>query len=285
MTIWPIRRMAPLPEHAGARTDLHSSLGPARGATEAAHALELHDLQLAHDDHIAVESLSGRFAPGRLTAVVGPNGAGKSTLLAALAGLLTPRQGRIDRGTAPRIAYLPQATAIDRSFPVTVGELVAMGLWHRIGLFRGIGPAQRQAIDAAFAAVGLQGLSQRLVGELSAGQMQRALFARLLLQDAPLILLDEPFNAVDARTTADLLALLQRWRAEGRTVIAVLHDLAQVRAHFDETLLLARRAVAWGPTADVLTDDHLRLAQRMADGWDDADAVSAATVTHLIRAA
>jgi zinc/manganese transport system ATP-binding protein len=99
--------------------------------------------------------------------------------------------------------------------------------------------------------------------------VQRALFARLLLQDADLILLDEPFNAIDARTTADLLQLLARWRNESRTVIAVLHDLEQVRAHFDEVLLLAREPVAWGPTAQVLQAAHLFRARQMAEAWDE----------------
>jgi len=107
------------------------------------------------------------------------------------------------------------------------------------------------------------------MGELSAGQAQRVLFARVLLQDAELILLDEPFNAIDSRTTADLLALLHRWQREQRTVIAVLHDLEQVREHFEEALLLAREGVAWGPTADVLRAENLFKARQMAQAWDD----------------
>jgi zinc/manganese transport system ATP-binding protein len=118
-------------------------------------------------------------------------------------------------------------------------------------------------------AVGLGGFESRWLSELSAGQVQRTLFARVLLQDADLILLDEPFNAIDARTTADLLLLLQRWRQEARTVIAVLHDIEQVREHFDETLLLAREPIAWGPTAEVLRAEHLFKARQMAEAWDD----------------
>jgi zinc/manganese transport system ATP-binding protein len=134
----------------------------------------------------------------------------------------------------------------------------------RIGSFRGLRAADRARVEQALAAVGLAGFEQRWLGELSAGQVQRVLFARVLLQDAGLILLDEPFNAIDARTTADLLALLQRWRTRARTVIAVLHDLEQVREHFDQVLLLARERVAWGPTAEVLRAEHL--FRRAADG-------------------
>ena len=122
----------------------------------------------------------------------------------------------------------------------------------------------------ALHAVGLHGFDRRLIGELSAGQFQRALFARLLLQDAPVILLDEPFNAIDARTTADLLALVHRWHGQARTIVAVLHDMEQVREHFSHTLLLARRCVAWGPTAQVLDARHLLEARKMAEAWDEA---------------
>jgi len=219
-----------------------------------------------------VHHLSGAFVAGAMTAVVGPNGAGKSSLLGALSGALRGFEGRIERDAALRIAYLPQASALDRSFPVRVFEVVAMGLWARIGQFGALRDADRKRVEDALAAVGLSGFDQRLLGELSAGQAQRVLFARVLVQDAELILLDEPFNAIDARTTADLLALLHRWKDEARTVIAVLHDLDQVRANFDQTLLLAREPVAWGPTAQVLDAAHLFKARQMAEAWDDTAA-------------
>jgi len=232
-------------------------------------ALRLHDLTVAWRGHPAVHHLSGAFAAGRATAIVGPNGAGKSSLLAALGGARVDWSGRIERDPALRVAWLPQASELDRSFPLTVGEIVSMGLWSRIGVLRGLRAEDHARVGEALRAVGLEGFSGRLLSELSAGQAQRALFARLLLQDAGLILLDEPFNAIDARTTADLLGLLARWRAESRTVIAVLHDLEQVRAHFDEVLLLAREPVAWGPTAQVLQAAHLFRARQMAEAWDE----------------
>ena len=236
----------------------------------AAPAVTLRDLTVSYRGHPAVHHLSGAFAAGKLTAVVGPNGAGKSTLLGALGGTIRDFEGRIERDLSQRVAYLPQASALDRSFPVRVHELVAMGLWSRIGSFGGLRPEDRRGVDQALAAVGLNGFATRWLGELSAGQAQRVLFARVLMQDAGLILLDEPFNAIDARTTADLLALLQRWKRESRTVIAVLHDLDQVREHFEQVLLLARQRVAWGPTADVLQAEHLFKARQMAEAWDEA---------------
>jgi len=238
----------------------------------ASPAVRLHDLTVAYRGHPAVHHLSGAFVAGAMTAVVGPNGAGKSSLLGALSGALRGFEGRIERDAALRIAYLPQASALDRSFPVRVFEVVAMGLWARIGIFGALRDADRKRVREALAAVGLSGFDRRLLGELSAGQAQRVLFARVLVQDAELILLDEPFNAIDARTTADLLALLHRWKNEARTVIAVLHDLDQVRANFDQTLLLAREPVAWGPTAQVLDAAHLFKARQMAEAWDDTAA-------------
>jgi len=233
-------------------------------------AVHVHDLTVAYRGHPAVHHLSGEIVAGTLTAVVGPNGAGKSTLMGALGGTIREFEGRIERDPTLRVAYLPQASALDRGFPVRVHDVVAMGLWSRIGSFGGLRREDRTRIDDALAAVGLAGFGQRWLGELSAGQVQRVLFARVLVQDAGLILLDEPFNAIDARTTADLLALLHRWQREARTVVAVLHDLDQVREHFEQVLLLARERVAWGPTAEVLRAEHLFQARRMAEAWDEA---------------
>lgn len=233
--------------------------------------IELRNLTVAYRGHPAVHHVSGAFEPGSLTAIVGPNGAGKSSLLSAIAGQLAPAQGEVALAADLRqhMAWLPQQALIDRSVPLDVADLVVLGAWGHIGCARAVTAPLRQRVDAALAAVGLAGFQHRLIGELSAGQLQRALFARVLMQDAPVILLDEPFNAIDARTTADLLALVARWHAESRTVIAVLHDLEQVRAHFERTLLLARRCIAWGPTAEVLSAEHLLQARRMAEAWDD----------------
>jgi zinc/manganese transport system ATP-binding protein len=233
--------------------------------------LEFRDLTLGYDRHPAVHHLSGQVAPGALLAVVGPNGAGKSTLFRGITGLLKPLSGTIARGgLQPReIAYLPQIAELDRSFPISVFDLVGMGLWRARGPFGGFGRRDRIRIGAALAAVGLNGFENRPIGTLSGGQTQRMLFARALLQDARLIVLDEPFNAVDARTAADLLELVKQWHREHRTVLAALHDLELVKASFPETLLLARSAVAWGATAQVLTAENQRQARRMCEAFDE----------------
>ncbi len=239
--------------------------------------VEFRDVTLGYDRHPAVHHLSGEIAPGALLAVVGPNGAGKSTLFRGLVGILKPLSGAISLSglDAKDIAYLPQIAEIDRSFPISVLDFVGTGLWRATGFFGGIGKAQREKIAHALAAVGLTGFENRGIGTLSGGQMQRMLFARVLLQDAPLIVLDEPFNAIDARTSEDLLALVKRWHGEGRTVVAALHDMDLVRAHFPQTLLLAREPVAWGATAEVLTGENLMEARRMCEAFDESAAACA----------
>ncbi|MGD9832745.1 MAG: metal ABC transporter ATP-binding protein [Piscinibacter sp.] len=237
-----------------------------------ASAVRVVDLTVTHQRHPAVHHLSGELAMGSLTAVIGPNGAGKSSLLDALAGRLPLSSGRIEIAPelAGRVAYLPQQSQIDRSFPLGVLDLVALGHWPRRGAFGAIDAPLRQRAREALASVGLTGFEQRRIGELSVGQFQRVLFARVLLQDAQLILLDEPFNAIDARTSADLLAVVRRWHGEARTVVAVLHDMELVREHFPQTLLLAREPVAWGPTAQVLHAENLFRARQMAERWDES---------------
>ena len=233
--------------------------------------IRLDGLTLAYDRHPAVHHLTGDFAAGSLTAVVSPNGAGKSTLLKALAGLIQPTEGRVTLTSLSRneIAYLPQQAEVDRSVPLSVLEVAALGHWRRMGPFGGLGRAEIDAARSALVAVGLGGFERRAIGTLSAGQFQRALFARMMLQDAKVILLDEPFTAIDARTTADLLELVRRWHDERRTVVTVLHDYEQVRRIFPESLLLAREMVAWGPTEEALSPSNLLRARAMAESWQE----------------
>jgi len=238
-------------------------------------AIRLHDLTLGYERRPAVHHLTGVFEPGSMTALIGPNGSGKSTLLKGIGGALAPFGGHIDRGglKPSQIAYLPQQAEVDRDFPITVVDTVATGLWRRLGMFGGITPGHRDEVSQALAAVGLSGFEKRTLNKLSAGQFQRVLFARMLLQDCPVILLDEPFTSVDARTTEDLLGLVARWHEEQRTIIAVLHDFEQVRDHFPSTLLLAREPVCWGKTAEILTPENLDKAKLMSEAWNEAATV------------
>jgi zinc/manganese transport system ATP-binding protein len=230
-------------------------------------AIKLRDLTLGYDGHPAVHHLSGAFGTGSLTAIVGPNGSGKSTLLKGIMGMLKPIGGMIER--RGDIAYLPQGAEIDRSFPANVRELVGLGLWKRRGAFGGYNATDREQLGAALHAVGLDGFERRAIDTLSGGQLQRALFARVLLQNAQVVLLDEPFTAIDEQTVGDLMRLVAHWHGEGRTVIAVLHDLELVRRHFPQTLLLAREPIGWGKTAVTLRAENLQRARAMPEAWDE----------------
>jgi zinc/manganese transport system ATP-binding protein len=239
-------------------------------ATPAPGPIRLVNLTLGYDRRPAVHHLEGEIAPGATLAVCGPNGAGKSTLLKALAGLLAPLGGRIDLGgISPReIAYLPQVAEIDRSFPINVRDFIAMGAMRRVGLFGRLDANERARASAAIARVGLEGMDDRPIETLSGGQMQRILFARLIMQDQRVILLDEPFGAIDESTADDLLTLIAEWRTEGRTIVAVLHELDLARRAFPNTLLLARELIAWGPTRAVLSARNLARARAMSEAYD-----------------
>ncbi|WP_445679284.1 metal ABC transporter ATP-binding protein [Radicibacter daui] len=225
----------------------------------AAVGIRLDRLTLGYGGEVTLRELSGTFAPGSLTAVIGPNGAGKSTLLKAVAGLLKPRAGSIEPVSAGGqgagrqwrrlIGYLPQQAEIDLDFPMSVLDTVLMGAWRRIGGFGGASDGLLQEAEAVLERFGLGALASRPLGALSPGLRQRAFFARLMLLDAPVLLLDEPFAALDAATSAALMDVIAGWHGEGRTIITVLHDLELARTRFADTLRLAPDAVTWGRTA------------------------------------
>ncbi|TCU27799.1 zinc/manganese transport system ATP-binding protein [Rhizobium azibense] len=232
--------------------------------------ITLDNLTVAYDRHPAVHHVSGSILAGSLTAIAGPNGAGKSTLLKAIMGELRPAEGRISHKLQRTdFGYLPQAAEINRRFPISVFDAVLLGAWRSSGAFGRVLAHEADKAHEALCAVGLEGFEKRHIGSLSAGQFQRVLFARLLLQDAKLMLLDEPFTAIDARTTKDLLDIVARWHGCGRTVVAVLHDFDQVRAHFPQTLLIARTLIGWGPTGHVMSPANLLKARAMAERWDE----------------
>lgn len=233
--------------------------------------LRFENLTLGYNRHPAVHHLCGEISSGSLLAVVGPNGAGKSTLLKGIVGELLPMQGRIEISGIRRknIAYLTQQSCLDTSFPMVIRDFVAMGLWQQFGAFRGFNCSAVQRIEEVIDTVGLNGLENRPIGQVSGGQLQRARFAQVILQDSPLVLLDEPYAAIDDNTVHDLAKLVQRWNAEGRTVISVLHDLEHVRQEYPRTLMLAREIVAHGKTSEVLTDANLSRARHLAE-WEGA---------------
>jgi zinc/manganese transport system ATP-binding protein len=258
LSLW--RRLSGVP--AALKGWLDPGFRPELTARRDGIAITVADVRVAYGGRIALESVSGRFGAGSLTAVVGPNGAGKSSLLKSMAGVQPLCGGDItySQPIRGRLAYLPQQSELDRDYPITVAELVALGAWRSIGAFRPLSENLLPSIDRAITQVGLEGFADRLIAELSAGQLRRALFARLIVQDASLILLDEPFAAIDEDTTAELIQLIKSWHGEQRTIIAVMHDLDQVRSAFPSTLLLARRCIAWADTETALCADNLASA-------------------------
>jgi zinc/manganese transport system ATP-binding protein len=237
----------------------------------APEAIEITNLTIAYKGHPAVHHVTGGFLAGSLTAIVGPNGAGKSTLLGALSGQLKAVEGSIRFGAQEKcaLAYLPQQSSIDREFPICVLDVVLLGAWRELKSFNRVTNAMRVSADEALTAVGLVGFERRYIGELSVGQLQRVMFARLLMQKASIILLDEPFNALDTRTSEDLLQVVLSWHRQARTVIAVLHDMNMVRTHFPQTLLLAREVIAWGDSVETLSQENLVRARLASEYWDE----------------
>ncbi len=242
-------------------------------------AMEVRGLTVSYRSAPVLWEVDAHFPAGRLCAVVGPNGAGKSTLLKAALGLVPSDagqvliDGRAGRAGLERVAYVPQRESVDWDFPITVREVVEMGRYRAAGWFRRVSRADREIAAECLERVGMAGFGRRQIGQLSGGQRQRVFLARALAQRAPVLVMDEPFAGIDARTQADLLELLRGMRDEGGSVIVVHHDMAQVRAAFDWTLLLNVRALGCGPTADVLTPAAIRAAYGVPDS--DVEATSA----------
>ena len=236
-------------------------------------SIKVENLTVSYQHRPAIHHIDITFEDHSMWAIFGPNGAGKSTLLKAIMGLQNIDTGKVSLQGLQRkdIAYLPQQSDIDRSQPMTVFELAAMGLWYEIGFFGRVNTKQRQRVMAALERVGVQDLADRQIAHLSNGQFQRVLFARMLAQDANFLLLDEPFNAVDARTTYALLDVLKQCHEDGQAIIAVLHDYEQVRTYFPHTILIAREKVAAGATNAVLSDAHLSQANELMQRQESAD--------------
>ena len=232
-------------------------------------SIQINNLTVAYQGHPAVHHLTAIIEHGEWLAVVGPNGAGKSTLLNTLAGLIKQYEGSVQGLDPSQVAYLPQQTQLDKAFPLTVYELITTGLWSRVGFSGRLTSKHFNLCDEAVNAVGLKGFEDRLISSLSGGQLQRSLFARVMIQDQPIILLDEPFNAIDAKTLSDLTGLIRRWHAKRRTVITVTHDLDYVREHCPSSLLLARECLSHGPTKEVLTEENLNRAKHLLEAFDE----------------
>ena len=232
-------------------------------------SIQVKNLTQSYERHPAIHHLSATIPQGEWLAIVGPNGAGKSTLLNTMAGIMPVQQGSIEGLDANKVAYLPQQTQLDSSFPISVFELVATGLWTQLGYSKPLSQTQHEQCNEAIAAVGLEGFERRMINSLSGGQLQRSLFARVLLQNQPIILLDEPFNAIDATTLRDLTEVIKQWHNNNQTVIMVTHDINYVQTHCPTTLLLARECIGYGKTNEVLTLDNLQRTRQLSEAFDE----------------
>ena len=252
-------------KHLGAMPKPTDSGPRATRETSAASPLAVTGLNVSYDRKPVLTDVTFAVRPGTLTAIVGPNGAGKSTLLKAALGLL-PASGEARYWGEPlkavrrRVGYVPQRAAVDWEFPVTAGQVVAMGLYSKIGWFRPVTRKWRSAALAALDRVGLADLAERQIGQLSGGQQQRVFLARAIAQDADLYLMDEPLAGIDAVTEEVIFGLLRECRSAGKTVVVVHHDLDTVPTAFDDAILLNRRVVAAGPVAETFTAANLKAA-------------------------
>ena len=221
--------------------------------------LAVRGMTVSYGEKPALFSVDATFPAGAMSAIVGPNGAGKSTFLKAALGLVPAVSGRVRFFGLPlatardRIAYVPQRASIDWDFPTTVIDVVLMGRYRKLGLFRRVTRAERAAAHGALARVGMDAFADRQIGQLSGGQQQRVCLARALAQEADLYLLDEPFAGVDAATERAIIEVLKGLKAEGKSVIAVHHDLSTVAEYFDHVFLVNVRAMAEGPVAQAFT--------------------------------
>lgn len=226
-------------------------------------AISVTELMVDYDGTTAIQDVDFKARARKLTAIVGPNGAGKSTLIKALLGLIPIRTGTISCfGASPKqyrknISYVPQRAQIDWEFPTNVFDVVAMGLYGELGLLRRFSPAHKDRVQRALSDVDMAEFATRQISQLSGGQQQRVFLARSIVQDAELILLDEPFGGIDAKSEAVIVDILRSQKQNGKSIVAVHHDLSTVKDYFDDVILLNKTVTASGPVNDVFTKSNI----------------------------
>ena len=226
-------------------------------------ALDVEQLSVTYDKTLVLWDVHCQIPQGKLVGIIGPNGAGKSTFLKALLSMVRPLSGKMAffgssyRCVKHRIAYVPQRSSVDWDFPVTAFEVVLMGRYRKLGLFKRPSSADKEAARKALEMVGMQGFADRQISQLSGGQQQRLFIARALLQDADLYLMDEPFAGVDMATEKEIIALLDKLKAQGKTLLVVHHDLSTVDSYFDWVLMLNTCVIACGPVSEVFNSETI----------------------------
>ena len=227
-------------------------------------AIEISDLTVAYERKPVLWEINLTVPQGILGGIVGPNGAGKSTLIKAILELIPRVSGTVKvmgqqiATERHRIAYVPQRESVDWDFPSTVLDVVLMGMYREIGWFRSTKKVHRDRAVEALERVGISDLKDRQISQLSGGQQQRTFLARALVQSSDILLLDEPFAAVDAATEQSIIQVLREQRDLGKTILVVHHDLHTVPQYFDHVLLINVHAVAWGPIAQTFNEENLK---------------------------
>lgn len=228
--------------------------------------IKVRDMTVAYDGQPVFTNLSIQFEPGKITGIIGPNGAGKSTMIKGLLGLINKQSGEVSFNDAPiakqlkKVAYVEQRAALDLTFPISVFDTVLTGTYPNLGLFKVPGQPEKEAAQRALADVKLAEFSKRQIGELSGGQLQRVFVARAIVQNADVIILDEPFVGIDMKSEAEIMAIMKKWRAAGKTIIVINHDLNKVTTYFDDLVVVDHGIVAHGKTQDVFTKENVAKA-------------------------
>lgn len=225
------------------------------------NAIEIKNLTVAYGENIALEDLNLNIEVGSLMALVGPNGAGKSTLIKTILKFLKQITGEI-KINAKTLAYVPQRNSVDWDFPTTLFDVVEMGCYGRVGLFKRVSKEEKQKVLKAIEQVGMLEFKDRQISELSGGQQQRAFITRALVQEADIYLMDEPFQGVDSTTEKSIVEILKQLKAEGKTIIVVHHDLQTVPTYFESVALINKAVIVSGKVSEVFTQENIDVTYR-----------------------
>ena len=225
------------------------------------NAIEIRNLTVAYGENIALENLNLDVEAGSLMALVGPNGAGKSTLIKTILKFLKQITGEIKINTKT-LAYVPQRNSVDWDFPTTLFDVVEMGCYGRVGLFKRVSKEEKQKVLKAIEQVGMLDFKDRQISELSGGQQQRAFIARALVQEADIYLMDEPFQGVDSTTEKSIVDILKKLKSEGKTLIVVHHDLQTVPTYFETVTFINKSVIASGKIKEVFTQENIDMAYK-----------------------
>lgn len=225
------------------------------------NAIEIRNLTVAYGENIALENLNLDVETGSLMALVGPNGAGKSTLIKTILKFLKQITGEI-KINGKTLAYVPQRNSVDWDFPTTLFDVVEMGCYGRVGLFKRVSKEEKQKVLKAIEQVGMLDFKDRQISELSGGQQQRAFIARALVQEADIYLMDEPFQGVDSTTEKSIVDILKKLKSEGKTLIVVHHDLQTVPTYFETVTFINKSVIASGKIKEVFIQKNIDMAYK-----------------------